>query len=277
METTKTGWERENRTHFDEIVVNYDKARWEYPDGLFADIFAYAGAETGKMALEIGAGTGKATTPFLHAGYDVTAVEMGANMAAFLCDKYQKYTGFRVHNSAFEDAVLAHDRYDVVYAASAFHWVDAKIGCPKVFRLLKKGGTFALMRSNEITADGEALYEAIQAAYEKHYYSYYTSKTRWRRKDNGDLKTPSGICEGFGFEDMSGFGFTDVALQFYEKTLTYSADGYITLMDTMADKRGLPEQNRHALYEEMKAAIITHGGHINVDYIFTLYMGRKPL
>ena len=33
------GWERSNRKHFDEIVENYDKIRWEYPDKLYKDIF----------------------------------------------------------------------------------------------------------------------------------------------------------------------------------------------------------------------------------------------
>ncbi|MFA6729696.1 MAG: hypothetical protein WCR95_01700 [Eubacteriales bacterium] len=57
----KTGWERNNRTHFDEIVANYEKVRWDYPDELFADIIRYAGRGAGKRAVEIGAGTGKAT------------------------------------------------------------------------------------------------------------------------------------------------------------------------------------------------------------------------
>ena len=43
-----TGWERDNRTHFDEIVVNYDKIRWDYPDELFADVIQYSGYEKGK-------------------------------------------------------------------------------------------------------------------------------------------------------------------------------------------------------------------------------------
>jgi len=84
---TKTGWERENRTHFDEIVANYDKYRWDYPAELFADIIEYSGQGNDKRAIEIGAGTGKATAPFLDAGYAVTAVEMGKNMADFLINK----------------------------------------------------------------------------------------------------------------------------------------------------------------------------------------------
>ena len=58
MKNVKTGWERENKVHFDEIVANYDKARWVYPVELFSDIFEYMGAGH-KNALEIGAGTGK--------------------------------------------------------------------------------------------------------------------------------------------------------------------------------------------------------------------------
>ena len=80
----KTGWEQENRVHFDEIVINYDKVRWDYPQQMFEDIFEYSGLGKGKKAIEIGAGTGKATTPVLNAGYDVTAVELGANMATFI-------------------------------------------------------------------------------------------------------------------------------------------------------------------------------------------------
>ena len=274
-ECIKTGWEQENRVHFDEIVVNYDKARWDYPQQLFEDIFEYSGLVKGKKAIEIGAGTGKATAPVLNAGYDVTAVELGANMAKFISEKYKEYEDFNVMVTSFEDAVLTEGIYDLAYAASAFHWVDAEIGCPKVFRLLKSGGTFALLRNNVYTADGDALYEDIQAVYEKHYFSYYTSKERLVRHSKKDLMEPSGIKEGFGFEDLSAYGFGDISLKFYEKTFTYSADDYIALMDTMSPNRALPDANRTALYTEMKEVIIKHGGKYSEDTVFTLYMGRK--
>jgi len=57
----RTGWERENRTHFDEIVLEYDRVRPDYPAALFEDALMYAGPGQGMKALEIGAGTGKAT------------------------------------------------------------------------------------------------------------------------------------------------------------------------------------------------------------------------
>jgi SAM-dependent methyltransferase len=279
MKNMKTGWERNNRTHFDEIVVNYDRVRWNYPDELFAEIIKYTEKYTGtgsKKALEIGAGTGKATAPILNAGYSVTAVEMGANMSEFLLAKYKEYKNFNVVTAAFEDVKLEESSYDLIYAASAFHWVDAEIGCPKVFRLLKPGGTFALLRNNVYTADGDPLYEEIQAAYQKHYFSYYTSKQRWSRHSYDDLSEPPGILNGFGFEGLSAYGFGDIFMKFCEKTFTYSADAFVALMDTMSDHRELPEDNRAALYAGIKEAIIKHGGQFSQDSVFTLYMGRKP-
>lgn len=100
----RTGWEREKRTHFDEIVENYDRIRPEFPGTLYADIFEYVGTDTVKKALEIGAGTGKATVPFLDAGYDVIAVEIGVNMASFLRERFKKFRNFSVRIAAFEDA-----------------------------------------------------------------------------------------------------------------------------------------------------------------------------
>lgn len=95
MADTGTGWERNRRTHFDEIVLDYDRIRPEYPDALFEDIMKYSGMGKSKKAIEIGAGTGKATAPFLRAGYGVTAVEIGVNMAEFLDVRPQGVAGKR--------------------------------------------------------------------------------------------------------------------------------------------------------------------------------------
>ncbi len=271
-----TGWERNNRTFFDEIVMNYDKVRWGYPDELYMDIIRYSGPEKGKKALEIGAGTGKATVRFLNLGYDVTAVEMGVNMTEFLLDRFKGYTNFNVVTATFEDASLEETGYDLIYAASAFHWVDAEIGCPKVYRLLKKGGTFALFRNNPVPADGEELYEEIQTIYDKYYYNFYTSRKRPVRKSGEDFWKPSEIYKSFRFEDIERYGFREVMMKLYDASQTYSADEYIALLDTYSDHRGLPDDNRTALYAGIREAIIKHGGKHKVDYVFQLYMGRRP-
>lgn len=275
MTYTGTGREIDRRMHFNEIVVNYDRIRLEYPIELFEDVFKYSGPEKGQKAFEIGAGTGKATTPFLDAGYHVTAVEIGANMAKFLMDKFKGYKDFKVIVSSFEDALIEEDCCDLLYAASAFHWVNPKIGCPKAYRLLKNGGVIALFRYNAVPACGEELYEEIQASYDKYYYSYYKSNTRPFRKTREDYMKPSGIKLAFGFEDLRTYGFSDIFIKLYDVTRVFGADEYILLLDTFSDHRGLPDANRVSLYAEIKEAIHRHGGYHKVDYVFQLYMGRK--
>ena len=275
MNTIETGWERNRRTHFNDIVENYDKMRPEYPREIFEDVIKYSNSMTGKCAIEIGAGTGKATHPFLDAGYDVTAIEIGPNMADFLLKRFSGYKGFNVIVSSFEDAVLQEGSFDLIYAATAFHWVDAEIGCPKAFRLLKDGGTIALFRYNAIAANGDELYEEIQAIYEKHYYSYYSSDTRPIKKLIEDFKKPSEIYNSFRFEDLGTYGFKELSMKFYDGYQTFNADEYITWLETMSDHRGLPDSNRKALYAGIKEVIIKHDNHHKIDFIFQLYMGRK--
>jgi len=273
--TTKSGWERENRVHFDEIVTNYDKVRWDYPRELYLDIFEYAGA--GKKALEIGAGTGKATLPFIDAGYGVTAVELGANMAEFMAEKFKSNSGFKVINETFEEAVLENEGYDLVYAATAFHWVDASIGCPKVMDILKPGGTFALFRYNSVPRPGEALYDAIQRCYEKFYNTYYTGSKKPVRISKEEYWTPAELHRSFRFEGMEQYSFRDITMKFYEASRTYTADEYIILLDTNSDHRSLPDANRDGLYAGVREAILQYGDMYTFESLYQLYMGRKPL
>ena len=278
IEKTKTGWEQENRIHFDEIVVNYDKVRWDYPDELFADIFDYVGAGSDKNALEIGAGTGKATTPFVNTGYKVTAVEMGVNMSDFIREKFKDYTNFNLKTTTFEDVDLNDNSYDLIYAASAFHWVDAEIGCPKVFRLLKDGGVFALFRNNAVLSDKNDIYNEIQAVYDKYYYSHFKPDKRpikISEMQYKDFLKPEEIYRGFRFESLEQYGFTDILMKLYKSERTYNADDYIKLQDTMSDHRAMPEESRMTLYTAIKEVINKHGGYLKMDYIFQLYMGRK--
>ncbi|MDR2599146.1 MAG: class I SAM-dependent methyltransferase [Oscillospiraceae bacterium] len=277
ISTNKTGWERKNRVHFDSIVATYDKIRWDYPDEIFSDIFEYCGSNASKRAIEIGAGTGKATEPFLDAGYDVTAVELGANMSAFLKDKYKKYKGFSVITSSFEDASLEDDSYDLIYSASAFHWVDASVGCPKVMNLLKDNSVFALFRNNASQQKDE-LYDEVQLAYNKHYYSHYMNSKRpidLSEMTVDDFLQPLEVQRGFRFDSLEQYGFRDVVMKLYKASCSYTAEDYIQLLDTYSDNRALPDDSREKLYHEIKNAIIKHGGHQKLNFIFQLYMGRK--
>ncbi|MFG2228370.1 class I SAM-dependent methyltransferase [Streptomyces sp. NPDC048644] len=67
---------------FDEDAELYDRARPGYPPELFDDLAEVVGTGPGCRVLEVGAGTRKATLPLAERGCRITAVELGAGMAA---------------------------------------------------------------------------------------------------------------------------------------------------------------------------------------------------
>ena len=70
------------RTTFDAVAERYDSRRPHYPPAVFQAIEDFAGLGPGSRVLEVGCGTGHATVELARRGYDVLAVELGANMAA---------------------------------------------------------------------------------------------------------------------------------------------------------------------------------------------------
>jgi len=93
--------------------------------------------------LEIGPGTGQATVELLRRGGPVTAIELGHDLAARLVENVDD-PRLRVVEGAFETVDLGDARFDLVAAATSFHWVPPATGLPRVADLLDAGGWVAL-------------------------------------------------------------------------------------------------------------------------------------
>ena len=102
-------------------------------------VMAYA-AQPVRTALEIGAGTGKATRLFARRGIMVTATEPDEAMLAEL--RKHVPANVRTVRAAFED-LRPGERYGLVYAAAALHWTSPEDRWPRMAALLEPGGVFA--------------------------------------------------------------------------------------------------------------------------------------
>ena len=273
-----TGWEKEYRTHFNDIVDEYEKIRPEWISEIYDDIFKYAKPKQGDNALEIGVGTGKATTPILNMGYNVTAVEINPKMADYSLKRFNHCNNFTVVVSSFEDALLNDNSFDLIYAASAFHWVDAETGLPKSLRLLKQGGTIALFRYNEIASPEYELYNKVREAYHRYYDEFYNIPYRQSvRKNHNDFLTTEEIYKGYRFNNLQRYGFENVSMKFYDVSLEYDSNEYISFLNTLSDHRNLPDSVKLPFYKEIKQVIDDNDGKYRIDYVFQLYLGRKPI
>ncbi|UGY18439.1 class I SAM-dependent methyltransferase [Bradyrhizobium septentrionale] len=124
-------------------VAAYEAGRPSYP----ADIVAALPLQTAHCVVDLGAGTGKFTRlllPHLSSTARLVAVEPVAEMSARLTNE----AGIEVINTRADAIDLATGSVDLVTCAQAFHWFDNEPSVAEIARLLRPGGTLALVWNN---------------------------------------------------------------------------------------------------------------------------------
>ncbi|MDG4797065.1 class I SAM-dependent methyltransferase [Micromonospora sp. WMMD1082] len=130
---------------FDEVPELYDRIRPGYPDDLVADLVTVTGVGERSSVLEVGCGTGQATRSLAALGCALTAVEPGAGMAALARRRLAAFGRVTVERSTFEAWDDRGRRFDLLVAASSWHWVDPSIGWRRAHDVLRPGGWLALL------------------------------------------------------------------------------------------------------------------------------------
>ena len=130
---------------FDEAAEEYDAARPAYPPALVDRAIERAGLAAGSPVLEIGCGTGKLTEMLVQRGLRVDAVDPGPNMLAVARRRVGEAAAVTFHLARFEDVDLGDRRFEAVFSAAAFHWVDPAISWRKVTDHLEPAGMLALL------------------------------------------------------------------------------------------------------------------------------------
>ena len=257
---------------FDTVAPVYEKIRPGYPDELYRMLFSYCPVSSGSHAVEVGIGGGQATLPVLKTGCAVTAVEYGSQFARICREKFQDFPGFCMITGRFEDVRLPDQSFDLVYSASAFHWIPEETGYPEVYRMLKSGGAFARFANHPFRAgDNPDLFEAINGVYARYYYTYYKDK-----------KQPSKYAEytekqaAERAKTAEKYGFTDIQHALFRRIRTLSANEYRLLIGTYSDHIAMEKNIREEFFDGIEEAINRYGGFISVYDTIDLELARKP-
>ncbi len=255
---------------FNTVADMYEKIRPGYPDELYQALFDYSSLGADSSAVEVGIGAGQATPSVLKTGCTLTAVEYGDQLAQLCREKFSDYSRFSVITDKFEDADLPDNTYDLVYSASAFHWVPEEIGYPKVFRILKSGGAFARFANHPYQAkDNPVLFEEIQNAYAEYYYPYY-------KKQPGKLGEYTEEQAAARAAVADKYGFSDTQYMLFHRIRTLSAAEYRKLIGTYSDHITIEESIRERFFDAIEETINRHGGSISIFDTIDLQMARKP-
>ena len=255
---------------FNTVAGIYEKIRPGYPDELYQALFAYCPLDASGRAVEIGIGGGQATPPVLETGCELTAVEYGGLLAQQCREKFSDYPRFSVITGRFEDASLPDGSFDLVYSASAFHWVPEEIGYPKVFRILKPGGAFARFANHPYQAkDNPDLFREIQQAYAEYYYPYYKKQP----KTPGEYTEEQAAARA---KLADKYGFSDTRYMLFYRTRTLTAAEYRMLIGTYSDHITIEESIRERFFDAIEDTIVRYGGFISIFDTLDLQLARKP-
>jgi SAM-dependent methyltransferase len=256
------------RTTFESAAALYHQARPDYPHELFDALVAMAALEPDAELLEVGCATGKATLPLARRGFAITAVELGAALAAQARLNLTGFDRVTVVNADFERwEPPPPATFDLVYAATAWHWIDPDVGYPKAWRLLKPGGHLALWEATHVVPeDGDPFFRELQDIYDE---------------------IGEGIPGGWQFSTAQTLGdraaeieatglFTDVRLRRFGWEIRYTADEYIRLLDTFSGHIAMAQWQRDRLYGEIRRRLATRpDGTLRRHWGMVLHVARR--
>ncbi|WP_432945194.1 class I SAM-dependent methyltransferase [Kribbella sp. CA-253562] len=254
----------ERALSFGSVAAAYERYRPGYPDELVDAVLDYAQGPRDsrrppvRTALEIGAGTGKATRAFAARGVAVTATEPDAAMLAEL----RRQVPAASFQSTFEELPVG-PTYDLVFAAAALHWTDPAGRWERVAALLNPRGTFASFGGPLQLAD-PTIEQAVR------------SVTR-RYLDSDDIPSPDGTpsdspMQWPGTELLRSPLFTDVRQSTIERRVTMSDHEYVAHLSTISAYLQLPEPARLQVLAEVLQVLPLE---VTMNADLTLHLARR--
>lgn len=249
---------------FDESPETYDRARPSYPDPLWDEVFRRL--PTNPRLVEIGPGTGKATAAILSRGASVVACEPGANLAAFLREKFAG-SALDVRNTSFENTRFDGEHFDGLVAATSFHWVEPFARAEKAPSVLKPGGLLAVVGTNQVAdAVDRGYFQASQPIYDKHFPGA-----------GPPAQTPGRDVVPPEFEELRANPRVDEPELFrYDWDQRYTTAEYLDLVRSYSNTAQMAPAARAAFLADL-GAFIDHefGGYVIRPLVITLSCARR--
>jgi len=256
---------------FNEVPELYDRVRPAYPDELFADLVAITGMNGQSAVLEVGCGTGQATRSLAKLRPSVTAVEPGAELAALARRNLENFSNVEIETSKFEDWDDGGRHFDVIVAASSWHWVDPSVGWRRAHEVLLPGGWMALLGHVVVRRPGEPEVYAETADLHERYSS---GNPGWGHPPLEDEVRATN--EGWGLVADPGDMFGPTIVRWYPTVQWFDGAGFADLLGSQSLYRRLDSDVREPLLDAIAERIRTRmANRAPRRYLSVLRVGRR--
>jgi SAM-dependent methyltransferase len=256
---------------FNEVPDLYDRVRPGYPDELLAELVTTTRMDERSSVLEVGCGTGQATRSLAALGCSVTAVEPGPEMAALARQRIATFSNVTVEESTFEEWDDRGRRFDVLVAASSWHWVDPSIGWRRAHDLLRPLGWMALLGNVVVRRPGEPeVYAETADLHER----FSPGNPGWGHPPLEDeVRTTD---EGWGLVEDPGGLFGPTIVRWYPTVQWFTGEGFADLLRSTSLYRKLDLDVREPLLDAIAERIRTRlGNRVPRRYLSVLRVGQR--
>lgn len=251
----------ERRLAFGMAAEQYDLIRPGYPAPLVDAVLAHCGGP-GVIALEAGAGTGKATRAFAARGLRITAVEPDPAMAGILAASCTGYPGVTVVVGGFEGYVPAQP-CGLLFSAQAWHWIDPAVRWDRAAAVLTGGGSLALFWNFDRIADGAVQEEVTQAVQE------LAPHIEW----DTDAVAEDGLLDRWPATELAGLtAFTGLEACLYRWERVLTRRQFLEYLATHSPYLLLEPGVRDELFARIAAAL---PGRVPLAEDTVLYLARR--
>lgn len=255
------------RESFDEVAELYEAARPGYPQPLIDDLLSLTAVGPKSRVLEIGPGTGQLTVPLAASGATVLGVELGSHLAEIARRKLAGCDHARVVIADFDRWSLPRTRFDLIVAATSFHWLDPDSRITRCGDALRPGGILAIVETRwGVCHEGDPFFQKSQLCY-----------ARWDPAHDPAFKPRSLDAIPSDRADLSEPRlFSEVNHRRYVCDREYTAAEYADLLGTFSNVLALSEHNREAFLACMVRLIESDfGGRVLRHDAYDMWLARR--
>lgn len=250
------------RLSFDREAEKYARSRPAPPGALVRAMLEQGDLTGGTRVLEVGCGTGQATTPLAQHGLEIHALELGPSLAALARERLAPYPNVIVEQGTFE-TFTSDTPFDALISVQAFHWIEPGFGLSHAASLLHSDGALLLAWHQDRRQD-TAFERAVDPVYER-----YEAPLQLQRP------TPNATAANIVEALMISPDFYGLRVSSFPWQETYHGARYLELLTTFSNVQALDTAARRAFLGEIAELVDAYGGSVIRHYESLLLSARR--
>lgn len=224
----------------------------------------YANITKASKLLEIGAGSGKATELLEPYGCKIHCIDVGEHLVARGREKFANNPNITFECARFEELGVEEEKYDVIFAAQAFHWIPQPIGYELCSQYLKKNGVLAPFWNMYLYNESEEQQGLVALS---NRYGGFADFVSEKEVENRKRRIVEEI-------EVSGLFQVEKVVEVHW-THEYSVEEYCGFLQTGNHFLGLSEETKQEAYQEVETLAMKYGGKIRRPYLTVLYLAKR--